>query len=119
MGEETSLQRVVANLLSNAVKYSREGGRVSVSLEPGDAGDGDVRLVCADAGIGISETDLPHVFTPFFRSGDPAARNRPGTGLGLSIVESVVRGHGGTVSVSSEVGTGTTFVVRLPVPPPG
>ena len=118
-GEETSLQRVVANLLSNAVKYSREGGRVSVSLEPGDAGDGDVRLVCADAGIGISETDLPHVFTPFFRSGDPAARNRPGTGLGLSIVESVVRGHGGTVSVSSEVGKGTTFVVRLPVPPAG
>lgn len=116
LGEQAAVQRMVANLLSNAVKYTPAGGRVSVLLEPGAAGD-DVRLVCTDTGIGIGEADLPHVFTPFFRSGDPAARDRPGTGLGLSIVERVAKAHGGSVEVSSEVGAGTTFVVRLPAAP--
>ncbi|HEV2798537.1 MAG TPA: HAMP domain-containing sensor histidine kinase [Nocardioides sp.] len=120
LGEEGGLHRMVANLLSNAVKYTPDGGRVSVLLEaPGEGVvDGDVRLVCTDTGIGISAADLAHVFTPFFRSGDPAARDRPGTGLGLSIVERVVKAHGGSVDVSSEVGVGTTFVVRLPAAPP-
>jgi len=110
-GEEAALQRMVANLLSNAVKYTPSGGSVSVTLQ---VVDGEAVLTCADTGIGISAADLPHVFTPFFRSGDPAARTKPGTGLGLSIVESVVAFHGGHVDVSSEVGAGTTFVVRLP-----
>ena len=118
LGEEAAVQRMVANLLSNAVKYTPEGGRVSVLLEPDPEGDG-VRLVCTDTGIGIREADLPRVFTPFFRSGDPAARQRPGTGLGLSIVERVATSHGGSVEVSSEVGAGTTFVVRLPTAPAG
>ena len=75
-------------------------------------------MTCADTGIGISAADLPHVFTPFFRSGDPAARARPGTGLGLSILERVVRAHEGTVEVDLGGGrTGTTFVVRLPPAP--
>ncbi len=95
IGEEAALQRMVANLLSNAVKYTREGGRVAVTLEAASGEDDSVRLTCADTGIGISEADLAHVFTPFFRSGDPAARARPGTGLGLSILERVVRAHDG------------------------
>ncbi|MCF6378268.1 HAMP domain-containing histidine kinase [Nocardioides KLBMP 9356] len=111
-GEEAALQRMVANLLSNAVKYTPSGGWVSITLE---VADGEAVLTCADAGIGIAPADLPHVFTPFFRAGDPAARTRPGTGLGLSIVESVVAAHGGRVDVTSEVGVGTTFVARLPV----
>ncbi|WP_307813725.1 sensor histidine kinase [Nocardioides baculatus] len=114
LGEEAALQRMVANLFSNAVKYTPAGGRVSVTLE---VDDGEAVLTCSDTGIGISEADLPHVFTPFFRSGDPAARDRPGTGLGLSILERVVRAHDGSVDVTSEVGAGTTFVVRLPVAP--
>ena len=73
-----------------------------------------VRLTCADNGIGISEADLDHVFTPFFRSGNPEARERPGTGLGLSIIERVVKWHGGTIAVTSELGVGTTFAVWLP-----
>jgi two-component system, OmpR family, phosphate regulon sensor histidine kinase PhoR len=111
-GEESALQRMVANLLSNAVKYTLSGGRVTVTLE---VVGGEAVLTCADSGIGISSADLSHVFTPFFRSGDPAARARPGTGLGLSIVQSVVAAHGGRVDATSEVGVGTTFVVRLPV----
>lgn len=117
-GEEGGLQRMVANLLSNAVKYTREGGRVSVTLEAAGGEHPQVRLTCTDTGIGIGQADLPHVFTPFFRSGDPAARDRPGTGLGLSILERVVRAHEGAVEVTSEVGSGTTFVVRLPPAPP-
>ena len=118
LGEEAAIQRMVANLLSNAVKYTGEGGRVTTTLEPsaGDDGPG-VRLTCADTGIGIGEADLARVFTPFFRSGNPAARHRPGTGLGLSIVERVVKGHGGKVDVSSTLGVGTTFCVWLPVAP--
>jgi signal transduction histidine kinase len=117
VGEAAAIQRMVANLLSNAVKYTREGGRVAVTLEAGGDEDGSVRLTCADTGIGISAAELPHVFTPFFRSGDPVAREHPGTGLGLSILERVVRAHDGTVDVTSEVGVGTTFVVRLPSAP--
>ncbi len=115
LGEDAALQRMVANLVSNAVKYTPAGGRVWVCLEV--TGDGVVRLECTDTGIGISEADLVHVFTPFFRSGDPAARDRPGTGLGLSIVERVAKGSGGTVEVTSRVGAGTTFVVLLPAAP--
>ncbi len=122
LGEEAGIQRMVANLLSNAVKYSPEGGRVTVVLEAAPGADGDhrvegVRLTCADTGIGIGEGDLSHVFTPFFRAGDPEARKLPGTGLGLSIVESVVKGHGGMIEVASELGVGTTFDVWLPAAP--
>jgi signal transduction histidine kinase len=115
VGEETGLQRMVANLLSNAVKYTPAGGRVTVTLQAAtDDGRPGVRLTCADTGIGISAADLEHVFTPFFRSGNPEARERPGTGLGLSITERVVKSHRGTIEVTSELGAGTTFVVRLP-----
>ncbi|RYC05579.1 hypothetical protein EUA94_18475 [Nocardioides zhouii] len=115
VGEEAGIQRLVANLLSNAVKYTGSGGRVTVTLAP-EAVDGHpgVRLTCADTGIGIGEDDLTHVFTPFFRSGNPEARRRPGTGLGLSIIERVVKWHGGTIAVTSELGVGTTFAVWLP-----
>ena len=109
---------MVANLLSNAVKYTRAGGRVSVTLEPASERRPAVRLTCRRHRDRHQRGRPAHVFTPFFRSGDPAARDRPGTGLGLSIVERVAKSHGGTVDVTSEVGAGTTFVVRLPPPPP-
>jgi signal transduction histidine kinase len=115
IGEAAGIQRLVANLLSNAVKYTPAGGRVTVTLQAAtDEGRVGVRLTVADTGIGIGAVDLDRVFTPFFRSGDPAARERPGTGLGLSIVERVVKWHGGTVAVTSELDVGTTFVVWLP-----
>jgi signal transduction histidine kinase len=116
VGEEDGLQRMVANLVSNACKYTSEGGEVSVVLQQatGAGGVAGVRLVCADSGIGISESALEHVFTPFFRSPDPEARKRPGTGLGLAIMERVVKGHGGTIEVASRLGVGTTFTVWLP-----
>ncbi|RYB94212.1 HAMP domain-containing histidine kinase [Nocardioides oleivorans] len=121
VGEADGLQRMVANLVSNACKYTAAGGDVRVRLEPatrGSDGPAGVRLVCADSGIGIAESALEHVFTPFFRAPDPEARKRPGTGLGLAIMERVVKGHDGTIEVASVLGEGTTFTVWLPVGPP-
>lgn len=118
VGERASLERLAVNLVSNAVKYTPAGGSVTVTLAPDDRGGRPgVLLTCADTGIGIDGADLEHVYTPFFRSGDPAARERPGTGLGLSIVERVVKGHGGTIEVTSEPGAGTSFAVWLPATP--
>jgi signal transduction histidine kinase len=118
-GEEAGLQRVVGNLLSNAIKYSPTGGTVSLTLEPQmQDGDDGVRLTCADTGIGIDASEVDQVFTPFFRSGDKVARERPGTGLGLAITERVVKRLHGTIEVSSELGVGTTFTVWLPLDSP-
>lgn len=115
-GDEPGLQRMVTNLVSNAVKYTPVGGRVTVSLSAASAeGRDGIRLTCTDTGIGISASDLGHVFTPFFRSAHAEARARPGTGLGLAITEQVVQRHDGTVEVRSELGVGTTFTVWLPL----
>lgn len=117
-GSRPGLHQVVGNLVSNAVKYTPAGGAVMVSLTPSHVAErGGILLTCADTGIGISPDDLEHVFTPFFRSGDTRARDRPGTGLGLSIVDQVVKRHGGTVAAHSELGDGTIFSVWLPLDP--
>ena len=112
VGERDELDRMVLNLISNAIKYTPDGGMVTVSCSI--EGEHAV-LVCQDDGIGISSDDQARLFDEFFRSGDPAARARPGTGLGLSIVRRVVQRHHGTVTVTSERGSGSTFTVRLPV----
>ena len=108
------LRQVLDNLLSNAVKYSRPGGSVAVGLRRTDGG---VEIDVADTGMGIAEHDLEHVFGRFFRGGEAIARHLPGTGLGLSIVASIVAAHGGTVTVESELGRGSTFRVALPDAP--
>ena len=111
IGDPEDLHRVVANLVSNAVKYSHPGGVVKIVIRPlKDA----VLLAVSDEGIGIAEQDLPHLFTEFFRSTNPAALDEPGTGLGLSIVERIVERHDGSVDVRSELGVGTTVEIRLP-----
>jgi len=115
-GDESGLQRMVGNLVSNAIKYTPAGGRVSVSLVPEALADRDgVRLTCVDTGIGIAAADIDHLFTPFYRSARVEARARPGTGLGLAITERVVKRHGGTIEVRSELGVGTVFTVWLPL----
>ena len=111
-GDHDDLSAALGNLVSNAVKYSDRGGLVLVEL----VAEGDeVRFTCADQGIGISAGDQVRLFTDFFRSTNPGALQRPGTGLGLVIVRRIVERHGGTVSLDSELGVGTTVTVRLPV----
>jgi len=103
--------RLLANLLSNAVKYTPPGGRVTVSLrEDGDS----VELRVADTGQGIPKEALPYIFDRFYRvkRDEPSASR--GLGLGLSFVAWIAKAHSGSVEVESELGKGTTFIVRLP-----
>lgn len=115
LGDETSLTSVVTNLVTNALTYSRAGGRVALTVER--VGD-DVVTECTDDGLGISEEDLTHLFTEFFRSTNREALTRPGTGLGLTITRRIVERHGGRIDVESELGTGSTFRVSLPMADP-
>ncbi len=101
------MRQVIDNLVSNAVKYNRDGGRVILSA----ASDG-VRtvLTVADTGIGLTEENVGRIFERFFRADDHST----GTGLGLAISRDLVRAHGGDISVSSRLGSGTVFRVDLP-----
>jgi two-component system sensor histidine kinase GlrK len=112
------LEQALGNLLSNAVKYSEAGGTVTVRCGPVDDA---VIISIQDTGIGISQEDLPHVFTKFFRASQGRTK-RSGTGLGLALVKAIVDHHRGTVTVESVKGEGSTFIIRLPAiapqPPP-
>jgi signal transduction histidine kinase/HAMP domain-containing protein len=111
IGDRDRLAQVLDNLLLNALKFTPPGGRVVVRLTSADA---QARIEVADTGIGIAAEDLPHLFDRFYRARN-AAQSVPGLGLGLTIVRTIVEGHGGTVSVRSRVGEGTSFTVVLPV----
>ncbi|WP_182524156.1 ATP-binding protein [Nocardioides dongkuii] len=112
LGDPDLVERVVVNLVGNAVKFTPAGGTVQVAMTV----DGETaELTVADSGIGIPEEDHERLFTRFFRT-ELAQRNAiQGSGLGLSIARGAVEKHGGTVTVTSAVGEGTTFCVRLPV----
>lgn len=105
------ISQVLDNLVSNAIKYSPDGGDVVVSLR---SEDGHVVCSVSDTGMGMSEKDQEEVFAKFFRT--TAVRNSaiPGVGLGLSISKAIVEAHGGSVSLRSEVGEGTTFTFAVP-----
>src|SRR5205807_7626354 len=103
--------QVVSNLVENALRSTPAGGTVRVRAETG-------RLVVEDTGVGLAPEDLPHTFERFYlHDRNPDDRRRIGSGLGLAIVKGLTDRMGGTVSVDSEVGRGTTFVVRLPAAP--
>ena len=105
------LAQVVGNLISNAVKYSPDGGEVRVELR---VVDDEAVVAVHDEGVGIAPEDTERIFEKFFRS-DDAASTIGGTGLGLAVAREIVRSHGGTIDVQSELGRGSTFTVRLPV----
>jgi two-component system sensor histidine kinase SenX3 len=115
VGDREMLVSAVANLLDNAIKYTGTpagaGGAVWVSAE---TDDDDVSIVVEDQGIGIPAAHLDRVFERFYRVDRARSRETGGTGLGLSIVRHVAIGHGGSVSVESELGRGSTFTLRLP-----
>ncbi|MGY1604883.1 ATP-binding protein [Geodermatophilus sp. SYSU D00815] len=103
-------EKVVVNLVANAVKYTFVGG-ITVVLRPAE--DGFV-LTVADTGVGIPAEELPRLFDRFHRVPGSAARSREGSGLGLALVREFVELHGGTVTVASRPGQGSTFTVRMP-----
>jgi signal transduction histidine kinase len=114
MGDRTRLRQLLLNLVTNAIKYTPRGGRVEVSVTR-RAGD-EISISVRDTGIGISATDLPHVFDRFWRADRARSRatERGGFGLGLSISQWIVQAHGGTITVASRLGRGTIFTVVLP-----
>jgi len=104
------LERALSNLVDNALKYTPEGGRVRVTA---GSDSSQVFLTVEDNGMGIPDSDLPRVFERFYRVDKSRSRDLGGTGLGLSIVKHIIQLHGGTISVRSAVGTGSTFTIRL------
>ena len=116
------LQQILYNLLGNAIKFSPDGGRVDVvaRLEIGEDGEpGDhVRITVTDQGPGIGEADQSLIFEKFKQVDASETRSHGGTGLGLSISRELATLLGGEINVSSKLGEGATFVLRLPVEPP-
>ena len=108
--DRSELEVMFSNLLSNAVKYNREGGSVTVTIRDDPEG---VRIDVADTGIGIAPADLEKLFREFVRLRTPETRAIEGSGLGLSILKRLATLYGGTVSVDSTPGRGSTFTVIL------
>jgi PAS domain S-box-containing protein len=105
------LERVLVNLVGNAIKFTPDGGRVDVTLE---AGDDEAVITVADTGLGIAADEQEQLFGRFFRASAAIDNAIQGSGLGLSIAHAIVTAHGGTISVASEPGEGTTMTIRLP-----
>ncbi len=116
-GNETQLITAIGNLIDNAIAYSPPHTRVSVCSRPEADDDGTawVSVSVTDQGIGIADADLDRVFERFYRVDPARSRATGGTGLGLAIVKHIATNHGGTVSVWSVVGSGSTFTIRLPL----
>lgn len=111
--DERRLKQILVNLLSNAVKFTAEKGQVG--LEVSDDPEKEVlRFAVWDTGIGISPKDQKNLFTPFVQLDSGLSRAHQGTGLGLSLVQRLIKMHGGSVLLESEVGKGSCFTVLLP-----
>lgn len=110
--DERRMRQVALNLLSNAIKFTPRGGVVTVRIACDR--DGAPTFTIADTGIGIPADRLRYIGQPFVRAEDQHNRNADGTGLGLALTNALVVLHGGTLTIASEVGRGTTVTVRLP-----
>lgn len=114
--DEDRINEVLGNLISNAFKFTPRGGKVALTVATAEK---DVVVTVSDTGAGISAAQLPHIFDKFYQADNQAQAATKGTGLGLAIAREIVEAHGGEITVESQVGEGTTFVVTLPVEPPG
>jgi heavy metal sensor kinase len=111
-GDAPLLARVLSNLIENGIRYNKKGGRVSIKIARSDE---NAIITISDTGIGIAPLEQPRIFERFYRVDQSRSRNLGGSGLGLSIVSHIVGLHGGHVSVESNLGVGSTFVVQLPL----
>ena len=111
-GSRQMLDELVCNLADNAVKYNRPGGRVDLTVRR----EGEwAAVTVADTGIGIPREHQARIFERFYRVDKSRSKQTGGTGLGLSIVKHIVERHGGSISLESAPGAGTSVTVRLPL----
>ena len=106
-GDKNRLRQVFINIVDNAIKYSDKGDTVSVEAYEQD---GEICISVSDTGIGISKEDLPRIKTKFFK----ANHTRRGSGIGLAVADEIIARHGGTLTINSEQGVGTTVMITLP-----
>lgn len=114
--DEVKVKEVLLNLVSNAYKYTHEGGRITLNIEelPCEReGYVNIRTMVSDTGIGMSKEYLPKLFEEFTREQNSTESKIEGTGLGMAIVKRLIELMGGTISVESELGKGTTFIINL------
>ena len=115
-GDNGQLTQLFINLISNAIKFSAPQSSIEISLRSENLEGHELASISiTDHGIGIPKSDLPLLFTRFFRAGNVNSGSHPGTGLGLAIVKQVVDHHRGAIAVQSELGQGTTFLVEIPI----
>ena len=114
-GDAAALRQALGNLVDNALKYGGTARWIGLAARAAASSGGEeVVLSVSDRGIGIRRSDLPHLFEPFFRSGDPSAAGITGSGVGLAVVRGIVHAHGGRVTAESSPGKGSTFTLHLP-----
>jgi heavy metal sensor kinase len=111
-GDGEALRRVCFILIDNAIKYTPAGGRVEVCVEATEA---DATITVMDSGIGMSESEIPHIFDRFWRADKVRSRGTGGAGLGLAIAHWIVDQHKGSIEVRSRPGEGSNFVVKIPL----
>lgn len=109
-GDNYRIRQLLSNLIDNAIKYTPDEGTITLSLS---RDNGWACLEVSDTGIGISPEHLPNIFNPFYRTDKARSRDGGGVGLGLAIVKGIAEQHGGKVTVTSELGKGSTFTARL------
>lgn len=109
--DASAIEMVLDNLIGNALKYTPLGGRVTVTTRTTDS---SIFIDVTDSGIGIAKKDLPELFQKFNRLNDPASKTVGGSGLGLYLARAITKLHGGSITVRSQHGVGSTFTVRLP-----
>ena len=112
VGDKDRLGQVFSNLLSNAIKYSPFADMVDVEIHSSTEA---ITISVRDYGIGIPQEEQNHIFERFYRAGDPSTQAVHGLGIGLYLVEKIIKHHGGTITVESAVGKGSTFHVVLPL----
>ena len=110
--DREAIARALVNLVNNALKYSHDEKYLGVKLY---RDNGSVKLEVADRGIGIARRDQAKIFEKFYRAGDPLVHNTKGSGLGLSLVRHITEAHGGEIEVESSPGTGSKFIMSLPL----
>ncbi len=106
------LNQVLSNLISNALRHTPQGGKISIETESISGGERSARIQVKDTGAGIPSENLPFIFDRFWR-GDRSRTDRSNSGLGLAITKQLVLAHKGEISVESELGKGTTFIIEL------